>query len=378
MSDTSIIIPVYCKNQEELSWLDECIDSVIDQGQIVMVDDGSPVHVDEKRFPLSDNFLFFRTTNRGPASARNLAVSHADGTYIFPVDADDLLVGKAIERLEGLWTGVPIYPDLYKFGVKSDPHYRLMDWRGNIFDKVGIASVCVFHSVKQWREIGGWNETTPYYEDGEYCAKLFIRFCAVHLHEPLVGYRTHGGQRSRKIAHAHKHGIRVLRLIEEYHRRLGDMACPGCGKRRTPSKSLRPAMQTVRMTSTSVGSSPPSVASELRGLPGSTGNLVLAMYVGGSGRGTHYYRGRATGHAYKVRNGDIISADPRDCREAHDDPNRSLLVRTPVEEQPKPAVEISKVDVAKEEVAKEEVAVAEEQPKPARKPRKKVTKDPVK
>ena len=39
-----------------------------------------------------------RTPNRGPAAARNLAIEHARGAYILPLDADDWLAPTFLER----------------------------------------------------------------------------------------------------------------------------------------------------------------------------------------------------------------------------------------------------------------------------------------
>ena len=37
--------------------------------------------------------------NRGPSAARNLAVDHARGRYVLPLDADNLLLPDAVSAL---------------------------------------------------------------------------------------------------------------------------------------------------------------------------------------------------------------------------------------------------------------------------------------
>jgi len=52
MNTIAIIIPVYCKTQESLYWLEECIDSALLQQtkEIILVNDDSPMSVDEFLF----------------------------------------------------------------------------------------------------------------------------------------------------------------------------------------------------------------------------------------------------------------------------------------------------------------------------------------
>ena len=49
------------------------------------------------------------------------------------------------------------------------------------------------------------------------------------------------------------------------------------------------------------------------GIPGEIDGLVKVRYVGGEGKGSHYYRGVVTGHAYKVNYGAEIFVDPQDA-----------------------------------------------------------------
>lgn len=102
----SIIIPVY--NVEP--YLKECLDSVLNQRyknlEILVVDDGST----DKSGLICDSYCFdprirvFHQPNGGPSVARNTALAHAGGEFIFFVDADDYIhpdmVSKAVASLE--------------------------------------------------------------------------------------------------------------------------------------------------------------------------------------------------------------------------------------------------------------------------------------
>ena len=102
----SIIIPVY--NVEP--YLKECLDSVVNQHyknlEILVVDDSSTDNsgwiCDSYR--ADPRIRVFHQPNGGPSVARNTALAHAGGEYIFFVDADDYIhpdmVSKAVAFLE--------------------------------------------------------------------------------------------------------------------------------------------------------------------------------------------------------------------------------------------------------------------------------------
>ena len=98
----SIIIPIYKAEQH----LKRCVESVLRQTykdiEIILVDDGSP---DECPL-ICDNYKekhsrikVIHSENYGQSVARNKGMELASGKYISFVDADDVLVDNAIERL---------------------------------------------------------------------------------------------------------------------------------------------------------------------------------------------------------------------------------------------------------------------------------------
>ena len=103
----SIIVPVY--NQENL--LFRALDSVPkrDDVEIVVVDDGSIDRTWERlqayMAKSGKHIKAYRNeTNRGVGYARNIALDHAVGEYIYGLDADDYLLPEwesALEHLDG-------------------------------------------------------------------------------------------------------------------------------------------------------------------------------------------------------------------------------------------------------------------------------------
>ena len=91
--DADVIIPVY--NAE--SWLDACLDSVLSQEtayrfRVIAVDDGSADRSGEKLLARTDERLtVVHQENRGAAAARNRGLLESRASWIFFLDADDLM-----------------------------------------------------------------------------------------------------------------------------------------------------------------------------------------------------------------------------------------------------------------------------------------------
>ena len=90
--DISIIIPLYNAAQT----FDHCLGSIVEQlpenGELILVDDGSTDETGNRCDALSENdarIKAIHTPNRGPGAARNSGLEQAEGKWIAFVDADD-------------------------------------------------------------------------------------------------------------------------------------------------------------------------------------------------------------------------------------------------------------------------------------------------
>lgn len=98
----SIIIPVY--NVEK--FLPECLDSVLAQTmtdfEVLVVDDGSPDNagaICDAYAARDARIRVFHTENRGVCAARNLALDHARGKYVYFIDSDDWIHPERLRQL---------------------------------------------------------------------------------------------------------------------------------------------------------------------------------------------------------------------------------------------------------------------------------------
>ena len=94
MVKVSVILPIY----NVASYLDETIGSLLKQSlkeiEIIAVNDGSTDHSEEiiRKYMQQDSRIsYFYQENQGQSVARNLALQHAIGDYIYMMDSDDVL-----------------------------------------------------------------------------------------------------------------------------------------------------------------------------------------------------------------------------------------------------------------------------------------------
>lgn len=98
----SVVIPVY--NRER--YVTECVESVLGQShssfEILLVDDGSTDATPRlcRELAAKDSRIrLLQGSHQGVSAARNLALDHAQGEYVFFLDSDDIIYPKLFEVL---------------------------------------------------------------------------------------------------------------------------------------------------------------------------------------------------------------------------------------------------------------------------------------
>jgi glycosyltransferase involved in cell wall biosynthesis len=221
----SVIMPVY--NAER--YLDEAVASVLGQTygelELIMVDDASTDGslAAARRWQERDPRVrvFANGENLGVARTRNIAMSHARGSYVAPLDNDDAahperlalqvafleahpdhgLVGSDIEIMDegSRTTGYRAYP-------RDDAAIRRSLLRQN-----PIANPASMFRMALFRELGGaYDEGHCPVEDYEFVVRAATRTRIANLPRRLTRYRVRGDQaKSRFLKRTLRETIRI-------------------------------------------------------------------------------------------------------------------------------------------------------------------------
>lgn len=150
----SIVIPSF--NQQD--FLGEAIESALDQGEVIVVDDGSTN--DSLSLARKYPVRVISQVNKGLASARNTGIMNAKGDYILFLDSDDLLLEGSVEKIEKVIKETKadvVAPSFKCFGLNQDivqliPNPTIADFKqGN---RLGY---CAAIKRDTLLEVGGYN-----------------------------------------------------------------------------------------------------------------------------------------------------------------------------------------------------------------------------
>lgn len=206
MKLVSIVIPCFNAGQ----YLDEAVQSALGQTwadlEVVIVDDGS-TDADTLRLLETTHWprtRIFHQSNAGPAAARNHAIEEARGEYILPLDADDTIEPRYVEKAVAVLNERPevgcVYCKALKFGAEQGPWelppYRIEEL---VIDNV-IFVTALFRKV-DWQAIGGFDERLRHgVEDYAFWVKMVASGKdVVQLDEFLFNYRVQEKSRTSRF-----------------------------------------------------------------------------------------------------------------------------------------------------------------------------------
>jgi glycosyltransferase involved in cell wall biosynthesis len=220
----SVIIPCYNHGR----FLSEAIESVLtstyNHHEIIIVDDGSTDNTREiaeryaKKFP---NVHYNYLDNSGPSVARNLGIRNSAGEYILPLDADDKIsdryIEKAIQVLQNDRNIKLVYCDAEFFGQKSGK------WELKRFSlkKLALRNMifsCAMYRKSDYDIAGGYDEKLIHgHEDWDFWISLLKNGGQVHKLKSFIGfyYRIHEQSRRRTTAREYKQS--TIELINSKH-----------------------------------------------------------------------------------------------------------------------------------------------------------------
>ena len=223
----SVIMPVFNAGAD----LERALASVAaqrrDDVEVVCVDDGS---TDPATIAALDaaakrpGVTVYRTPNRGPSAARNLAIEHARGIYVLPLDADDWLAPDYLAKTVPVLDAEPDVGIVHTWIGLVGGHHGV--WRTGRFALPELLVRCTIHVTALyrralWVDVGGYDpafvETA---EDWDFWLRAVSRgWAAREVPEVLAYYQRSVTSRERKARQPDVSG-RGMRRIVTKHRAL--------------------------------------------------------------------------------------------------------------------------------------------------------------
>jgi hypothetical protein len=159
----SVVIPCYNAGDTLLETVESALASKYERLEVIVVDDGSTDEVTRVALDsLPGCVLRVEQPNSGLPAARNAGVWRASGSFILPLDADDLIepdyVPEAVDAMTADDTLGIVYCRATKFGEVEG------DWALPDFDVDRIlVENCIFSCAMfrrdDWAAVGGYDET---------------------------------------------------------------------------------------------------------------------------------------------------------------------------------------------------------------------------
>ena len=213
----SVIVPVYNAS----ATIERTLRSVMMQTytllEIIVVDDGSndnSAAIVERIRREDPRIVLLRQSNEGVARARNLGIAHAHGTFIAPIDADDIWHPRKIEKqiavLEGGGDRIGLVY-CYCRNIDERDFITVQEWqqheaRGDVYallilsNFVGNASSPLIRRANL-EEVGGYDPSLLA-QGAQGCEDLGVYLAIAErwefdlVPEYLLGYRTAGARMS--------------------------------------------------------------------------------------------------------------------------------------------------------------------------------------
>lgn len=207
----SVIVP--CYNQAQ--YLAETLDSVLAQTypywECIIVNDGSPDNTEEvaNEYCAKDSrFHYYYKENSGVADTRNYGISKSNGCYILPLDSDDTIgtkyLEKAINYLESNKDTKLVYSKAEFFG-ESVGLWHLPEYDYHLLLKENhIFCSCIFRR-EDYNKTQGYNPNMKYgIEDWDFLLSLLDEHDKVTcLEEVLFYYRIKHDSRNMDVFRKH-------------------------------------------------------------------------------------------------------------------------------------------------------------------------------
>ena len=228
MKKVSVVVPVYNLKH----FLKECVNSIVSQTykniEIILVDDGSTDGSDvlcDFLAKQDDRIKVFHNTNHGVSYTRNYGIKKSTGEYILPVDGDDIIsakyVEKAVDVLEKDEKIGIVYCEANFFGDRNGrwnlPEFTLQRMLLN-----NVIFVSALFRKDDWKKVGGYSEEmVTGIEDYDFWLSILeLKRSVYRIPEVLFYYRIRENSRSKNFDIDKEKTLAMYQVIHKRHKQL--------------------------------------------------------------------------------------------------------------------------------------------------------------
>ena len=211
----SCVIPVYNQGQFLGSAISSLLDQTVKPLEIICVNDGSTDNSLEVAKTFENRIRIINQVNKGLPSARNTGIMWATGDFVLFLDADDILLETAIEKITEVVekTGADIIsPSLKCFGLANDEIILIDNPTIEDFKVANRVGYCSAVKREVLLEVGAYSPRMTFgYEDLHLWFDLLSRGKKlVTIPEVLWLYRT---KEKSMIHDAQAHHVELMAQI---------------------------------------------------------------------------------------------------------------------------------------------------------------------
>jgi glycosyltransferase involved in cell wall biosynthesis len=207
----SIIIPTYNRGHLIGQTLESVRRQTFTDYELVIVDDGSTDNTAEVVHELAPDARYIRQENEGIPRVLNRCVLETRGEYVSFLGSDDALAPRAVERGAALLDAHPAVGIAYGPAWLMDEEGRLTHLLKPPFAKEAyvrsgreeiadllmsnhIVATTVMVRRRCFEEAGLFDLRLHLYEDWNMWTRIFKRWDAGYINEPIAFYRVHKGE----------------------------------------------------------------------------------------------------------------------------------------------------------------------------------------
>ncbi|MEN9644804.1 MAG: hypothetical protein RL238_1473 [Actinomycetota bacterium] len=203
MNDRAPLVSVVTPTYNRADYIAATIDSVLAQDhraiEVIVVDDGSTDGTEHVLAGFGDRITVIRQANQGQATAVNVGLGAARGTYVTLVSDDDPLLPGALSRLvlelESRPDVLVAFPDWYvidgdgeRTALITGLDYSLRD---SVRHHLCMPGPCALFRRSVLEQVGGWDTRYRWVADYDFWLRIGLLGPFVRVPEPLATWREH-------------------------------------------------------------------------------------------------------------------------------------------------------------------------------------------